>query len=230
MSNDFIEMINDIDFWYGFIYEHADLVKNLHDNYNYDLAMELYYNSVLPIINITKDEHLKEYNEHVENTKHIKNNCSYLMDICFERYFELSRNEYSKIKKFVDNNIDTYESLLAPTNSFANLYHYYSFDFPILGRAHNFVNINRHCTKNYGKCVCIIERNSYVLKNIAKSYFNIYYIKFFYLLQEVTKINISNINRRILEKIFIKIYNNSNINCNEKVKNKINDLYREIIN
>ena len=28
------------------------------------------------------------------------------MDICFERYFELSRDEYSKIKKFIDNNID----------------------------------------------------------------------------------------------------------------------------
>ena len=185
MSNDFIEMINDIDFLYGFIYEHADLVNNLHDNYNYDLAIELYYNFVLPIINITKDEHIKEYNEHVENIEHIKNNCSYLMDICFERYFELSRNEYSKLKKFIDNNIDTFESILVPTNSFANLYHYYSFDFPILGRAHNF-NINRHCTKNNGKCVCIIERNSYVLKNIAKSYFNIYYIKFFYLLQKVT--------------------------------------------
>ena len=58
-------MINDIDFLCGFIYEHADLVNNLHDNYNYDLAIELYYNFVLPIINITKDEHIKEFNEHV---------------------------------------------------------------------------------------------------------------------------------------------------------------------
>ena len=98
-----------------------------------------------------------------------------------------------------------------------------------MGRAHNFVNINRYCTKNYGKYVCIIERNRYVLKNIAKSYFNKYYIKFFYLLQKVSKLNISNINRCILEKIFINLYN-SNINCNEKVENKINDLYREIIN
>ena len=185
MSNYFIEMINDIDFSYGFIYEHADLVNNLYDNYNYDLAIELFYNFVLPIINITKNEYIKEYKEHVENIKHIKNNCSYLMDICFERYFELSRNEYYKIKKFIDNNIDTFEFILAPTNSFANLYCYYSFDFPILGRANNFVNINCHCTKNYDKCVCIIERNSYSLKNITKSYFNIYYIKFFYLLQKV---------------------------------------------
>ena len=148
MSNDFIEMINDIDFLYGFIYEHADLVNNLSNNYNYDLAIELYYNFVLPIINITEDEHIKEYNEHVKNTKHIENKCSYLMDICFERYFELSRNEYSKIKKVIDNNIDTFESILAPTNSFDKLYCYYSFDFPIVGLPHNFGNINSHCT-NY---------------------------------------------------------------------------------
>ena len=224
MSNDFIEMINDIDFSYGFIYEHADLVNNLYDNYNYDLAIKLCCNFVLPIINITKDEHIKEYNEHVENIQHIKNNCSYLMDICFERYFELSRNEYSKIKKFIANNIDTFEFMLAPAHSFADLYRYYPFNFPILGRAHNFVNINCHCTKNYGKCVYIIERSSYGLKNIAKSYFNIYYIKFFYLLQKV-----SNINERILKKIFINLYSNSNINCNDKVENKIIDLYREII-
>ena len=172
MSNDFIE-INDIDFLYGFIYEHADLVNNLHDNCNYDLAIELYYNFVLPIINITKDEHIKEHNEHVANIKHIKNNCSYLMDICFERYFELSRNEYSKIKKFIDNNIDTFESILTPTNSFANLYHYYSFYFPILGCAHNFVNINRHCTKNYGKC-----QTSWCKYRFKSVYIVIY--KFFY--------------------------------------------------
>ena len=57
MSDDFIEMISDIDFSYGFIYEYADLVNNLCDNYNYDLAIKLYCNFVLPIINITKDEH-----------------------------------------------------------------------------------------------------------------------------------------------------------------------------
>ena len=61
MSNYFIEMINDIDFLYGFIYEHVDLVNNLRDDYNYYyLAIELYYNFVLPIINITKDEHIKK--------------------------------------------------------------------------------------------------------------------------------------------------------------------------
>ena len=109
MNDDFIEMINDIDFLYGFIYECADLINILYDYYNYDLAIELYCDFVLPIINITKDEHIKEYNEHVKNSKYINRNCSYLMNICFERYFELSRDEYSKIKKFIDNNIDTFE-------------------------------------------------------------------------------------------------------------------------
>ena len=75
MSDDFIEMINDIDFLHGFIYECADLVNNLYNHYNYDIAIELYFNFVLPIINITKDEHIKEYNEHVKNSKYINKNC-----------------------------------------------------------------------------------------------------------------------------------------------------------
>ena len=221
MSDDFMEMINDIDFLYGFIYECADLVNNLYNHYNYDLAIELYCIFVLPIINITKDEHIKEYNEHVKNNKHINKNCSYLMDICLERYFELSRDEYSKIKKFIDNNIDTFESILAPVHGFIDLYRYYPFF---------------HSIKHYDECVCIIDKYSkfckkdnYVLRNIAKSYFNVEYIKFFYLLQKVTKLSISNINSRILKNMFINLYNKSNINCNEKVDSKIYDLYREII-
>ena len=92
-------MTNDTDFSYGFIYECADLVNNFYDHYNYDhLAIKLYNNFVLPIIKTTKDEHIKEYNEHVKNSKYINRNYSYLMDICFERCFELSKDEYSKIK------------------------------------------------------------------------------------------------------------------------------------
>ena len=41
--------------------------------------------------------------------------------------------------------------------------------------------------------------------------------------------NISNINSRILKKMFINLYNNSNIDCNENAESKIYDLYREII-
>ena len=123
MSDDFIEIINDIDFSYGFIYECADLVNNLYDYNNYDhLAIKLYNNFVLPIINITKDEHIKEYNEHVKSSKYINRNCSYLMDICFEKYFELSKDEYSKIKKIIDNNIDVFEFILAPMHDFTDLY------------------------------------------------------------------------------------------------------------
>ena len=59
MSNDFIEMINDIDFSYGFIYECAD--------YDHS-AIKLYSNFVLLIINITKSKHIKEYDEHVKNS------------------------------------------------------------------------------------------------------------------------------------------------------------------
>ena len=213
MSDDFIKMINNIDFSYGFIYECADLVNNLHDHYNHDhLAIKLYNNFVLPIINIIKDEHIKEYNENVKNSKYINRNCSYLMDICFERYFELSKDEYSKINKykFIDNNIDTFESILAPIHDFIDLYKksynnycYYPFNF--------------HFIKNYDKCVCIIgkyseffEKDNYVLKKIIISYFNVEY-KFFYLLQKVTKLGISNVNSHILIDIFINLYKNSNI-------------------
>ena len=71
MSDDFIEMINDIDFSYGFIYEWSDLVNNLYnyDNYNH-LAIKLYSEFIMPIINITKKEHVK-------NSKYINRNCSY---------------------------------------------------------------------------------------------------------------------------------------------------------
>ena len=148
MSDDFIEMINDIDFSYGFIYECADLVNNLCDDNIYDhLAIKLYSNFVLPIIDITKDEHIKEYNERVKNSKYINRNCSHLMDICYERYFKLSRDKYSKIKKFIYDNIDTFESMLAPIHDSINLYK----------KCYNnycYFPCSCHCLKRYSECVC----------------------------------------------------------------------------
>ena len=51
---------------------------------------------ILPIINITKKEHIKEYNEHIkdiidnlESIKDIYSICSYLMNICCEEYFNI---------------------------------------------------------------------------------------------------------------------------------------------
>ena len=103
MSDDFTEMINDIDLLYGFIYECNDLVNNLYNHNNYGhLAIKLYSNFVLPVINITKKEHIKEYNEHVNDSKYINRNCLYLMNICYERYFKLSKDEYSKIKIYIN--------------------------------------------------------------------------------------------------------------------------------
>ena len=81
----------------------------------------------MPIINITKNEHIKEYNEHIKNTidnlestKDIYSICLYLMNICREEYFKLSQNEYLEIKKFIDNNIDIIESALATMNDYFN--------------------------------------------------------------------------------------------------------------
>ena len=100
MSADFIKMIDNIDFSYGFIYECADLVNNLYDYSNYDhLAIKLCSGFVMPIINITKKEQIKEYNEHIkdiiDNLKSAKDIyiiCSYLMSICCEEYFKLKMN------------------------------------------------------------------------------------------------------------------------------------------
>ena len=58
--------------------------------------------------------------------------------------------------------------------------------------------------------------------------FYVEYIKFFYLLQKVFKLNTSNIHRDILLNMFINLYDNSNIDCNEKVKSKIYDLYQNL--
>ena len=61
MIHDFIKMIDSIDFLYGFIYDCANLINNLYDYDNYDhLAIKLCSEFIVPIINITKKEHIKE--------------------------------------------------------------------------------------------------------------------------------------------------------------------------
>ena len=96
MIHDFIKMIYNIDFLYEFIYECANLINNLYDYDNYDHLAII----IMPIINITKKEHIKEYNEHIkdiidnlESTKDIYSICSYLINICCEGYFKLSQEE-----------------------------------------------------------------------------------------------------------------------------------------
>ena len=57
MNDDFIEMINDIDFSYGFVYECANLINNLYDYDNYNhLAIKLCGEFIMPIIKIIKKE------------------------------------------------------------------------------------------------------------------------------------------------------------------------------
>ena len=99
MIHDFIKMIDNIDFLYGFIYECANLINSLYNYNNYDhLAIKLCSEFIMPIINITKKEHIKEYNKHIKDITDIYSTCSYLMNICCEEYFKLSQNEYLEIK------------------------------------------------------------------------------------------------------------------------------------
>ena len=68
------------------------------------------------------------------------------------------------------------------------------------------------------KIICIFPQNRYkeFHEKIIKSYFNIGYIKFFYLLKKKIKLikNIYNIN--VLMNIFMNLYDNSGIDCNKK--------------
>ena len=185
----------------------------------------------MPIINITKNEHIKEYNTYIEDTKDINSICSYLMNICFERYFELSQDEYSKIREFMDNNIDTVESILAPMYEFFDLSKK-CYD------SYYYCPCNCHCKKNNRKCVCLTDKysafcteDSIILKKTTESYFNVEYIKFFYLLQKAIdqiiskKLNLYDENTCICEvdmliTMFINLYYNSNIDCIKKLKVK----------
>ena len=224
MSDDFIKTINNIDFLYGFIYECANLINNLYDYDNYDhLAIKLCSKFVMPIINITKKEHIKEYNEHIkdiidnlESTKDIYSICSYLMNICCER-----SDEYLKIKEFINNNIDIIESVLAPMNDYFDLYkkcygHYYCLCY------------NYHNKKV--RYIFLLNRHREFPEKIIKSYFNIYYIKFFYLLQKDIKLNKNIRNINVLIDIFMNLYDNSNIDCNKKINYMICVMILFLIN
>ena len=81
-------MNDNIDFLYGFISECANLINNLYDYNNYDhLTIKLCSEFIMPIINITKKEHINEYNEHIKNTiDNLESICSYLMNICLKIY------------------------------------------------------------------------------------------------------------------------------------------------
>ena len=209
MCDDFIKTINDVDFIYGFIYECAKLINNLYEynNYNY-LAIKLCEEFVIPIIIIKKKERIEEYNRHIRDNTDIFSICSYLMNICKERFFELTQDEYLKIKKFIDNNIDVIEYAFAPIINYFDLY--------------------KKCSNHYYcSCYNYVFEHIEFREKIIKIYFDIEYIKFFYLLQKNVKLNKNICNINVLIDIFINLYDNSNINCNKK--NKLYDLYNNII-
>ena len=79
-----------------------------------------------------------------------------------------------------------------------------------------------------------------ILKKTTKSYLNVEYIKYLYLLQKAAdqiiskKLNLYDENKCIREidtliNMFIILYNYSNIDCNKKVESKIYSLYQHYI-
>ena len=84
------------------------------------------------------------------------------MNICCERYFKLSRDEYLEIKEFIDNNIDITESAFAPMIDYIDLYkkcynHYYCSCYNYHKKKFKYIfPSNKHkefCEKKY-KIVC----------------------------------------------------------------------------
>ena len=103
---------------------------------------------------------------------------------------------------------------------------------------------NCHCKQNNKKCAYLIDKSiefckedSIILKKTIKSYFNVEYIKYLYLLQKAVdqiiskKLNLYDENTCIrqidtLINMFIILYNNSNIDSNKKVESKLYILYQ----
>ena len=81
------------------------------------------------------------------------------------------------------------------------------------------------------KVIGISPQNRYkeFHEKIIKSFFNIWYIKFFYLLQKNIKLNKNIYNTNVLMNIFMNLYDSSGIDCNKKNKNIIYDLYNNTV-
>ena len=106
----------------------------------------------------------------------------------------------------MDNNTDIIESALAPMNDY----------FDSCKKCYSFIIA---CVIIIiKKVLCIFPQNRYKEFNekIIKSYFNIYYIKFFFLLRKNIKLNKNIYNISILMNIFMNLYDNSSIDCNKK--------------
>ena len=83
--------------------------------------------------------------------------------------------------------------------------------------------------KKNARYIFLRNRHREFHEKIIKSYFNIYYIKFFYLLQKNIKLNKNIYNISVLKNITMNLYDNSNIDCNKKNRNKLYDLYNNIV-
>ena len=104
--------------------------------------------------------------------------------------------------------------------------------------AHVIVIVNKIIENVYVLLINILNFVKKInFKKIIKSYFNVEYIKYLYLLQKAAdqiiskKLNLYDENTCICEidtliNIFIILYNNSNIDCNKKVESKIYNLYQ----
>ena len=99
----------------------------------------------------------------------------------------------------------------------------------VLAPMHDYFDSYKKCYDHY-YCSCYNYHNKKVryiffgnehkefCEKIIKLYFNIEYTKFFYLLQKEIKLNKNIRNINVFIDISMNLYDNSNIDCNKKIK------------
>ena len=117
--------------------------------------------------------------------------------------------------------MDIIESLFAPIVDYFDLYRKF------YNRYH--CSCNSHYYKKKVKNIFSSDEYNEFYEKVIKSYFNIWYIKFFYLLQKDIRLNKNIHNIKVLTNKFINLYHNNHIDCNKKNKNKLYDLYSIIL-
>ena len=91
--------------------------------------------------------------------------------------------------------------------------------------SHYYCSCHYHHKKNI-RYIFLGNEHRELCEKIIKSYFNAEYIIFLYSLQKDIKLNKSIYNINALIDIFINLYDNSNIDCNKKNRNKLYDFSR----
>ena len=154
IDDTFISIFFDINFEYAFIIKCVDIIDCAFKiNEPSNLALKLYFEFIVPILNVIRDRYQHEYDLYdpyiekaITNYENINNNCLCLFDNV-EEYFHRS-----EIKKIISNNIHTFEKIFAPMHRFFDLAK------KCCDKSAWMFNCNYHCEENNKKGVCFSDK------------------------------------------------------------------------